>query len=446
MFTYTNKFISRIFNFKFLVHAISLALLIGAQTGFSQIPVVTVQLTNPEYDCSREEYCVDAEFLSNEPGTSVFAMNIRFFYDDSILEFVSFSDFQGGYAAMTPNPPYINTSNSAGPAMFNFAGPATFVNGAMQLANPSAPTILLDSVVGTMLFRICFTVDGENVDPQSFCPSIVLDLEADPSNGGYLGGSEGIVITVEDPGPLDSQPSTENVVQFNWMYTGSGTAPFGEPVEEACIAYGSLECAIVLPLSITCRTNNTVIKSTTAGGCGALSYAWTVQGGGATIRSGQGTPQITISVGSAPATVVLMVTDAAGNLAADTEIIRCVARRGAEIITEAVPAEVEWDLNFQRLKDYDIKPKADNNLQQFNLWPNPANETINLSWTSAFDDKIQVQLSNSVGQLVLTDQIAVVTGHNLHVLNVANLPDGSYMLVVQNKLESQVKNVIILRK
>ena len=446
MRTSRRKFKNRISIFRFLLHAISLFIITGGiQTGFSQMPVVTVQLTNPAYDCTTEQYCVDVEFLANEPDISVYLMNIRFFYDDNVLEFAAFTDFQGGYAPMIPNPPLINTSNSAGLAMFNFAGPAEYVNGAMHLANPSESTILLDSIEGTMLFKICFTVDDENADPQSFCPSIVLDLEVNPSNGGYLGGSDGIVITVENTGPVDSRPSTENVVQYNWMYTGSGAAPFGEPVEDACIAFGSLACDIILPLSILCRPNTTVISSIATGGCGSLSYAWTVQGGGASIRSGQGTPQISVVVGHGPATIVLMVTDEAGSLCASTNIIRCASRREAVYNTEAVEAEAIWDHGFSSMQDDSIVIRTDDVLQQFKLWPNPANEAIHLRWASAFEYIIHIRLTNSIGQIVFSDKIAVGIGKNDHMISVREFPVGSYVLDILTDFERQTQFVVIVR-
>ncbi|MBK9982801.1 MAG: T9SS type A sorting domain-containing protein [Saprospiraceae bacterium] len=217
-------------------------------TAHSQTPLVTVRFANPAYTTATNQYCVDVEFKADTTDLQVFGMNVRFFYDDDVLEFAGFSDFKGGYDAVTPNPPYIVTS-SAGPALFNFTGPADFVNGAIQLVNMDSTPIILDTILWTKIYQICFVVDDPNPNVLSFCPSLIWDMEQDPENGGYLNGDDGVVITCIDPDPLlESQISTENVVQFNWMYTGSGTAPFGEPIENACIP-------LTPPLVITAPLN-----------------------------------------------------------------------------------------------------------------------------------------------------------------------------------------------
>ncbi len=176
-------------------------------------------------------------------------MNVRFFYDDFALELIGFSDFQGGYGAVTPNPPYVNTYN-VGPAFFGFTGAAEFVNGAIQIVNTNAPPIILGTANWTKIFQVCFNVDDPNPNEESFCPSLVWDLEQNPANGGYLTGDEGVVITIKQPSPgTGSEPVTENVDQFNWMYTGTGSAPFGQPVQEDC---APLTAPVVAWLTMTC--------------------------------------------------------------------------------------------------------------------------------------------------------------------------------------------------
>lgn len=215
-------------------------------SSFGQTPVITVRFSNPQNDCISEEYCLDVEFLSNLTNVEVFGMNVRFFYDDDVLELVNFRDFQGGYGPVAPDPPIITTSTPAGPALFNFPGPAEFVNGAMQLVNSGAPPIILDTSSWTKLFQICFLVDDPNANLDTFCPSIVWDLEQNPANGGFLSGDDGVVITTVDPDPNnESLPSQEEVVQFNWEYSGNGTPPFGQPVETTC---SNINCALPLNL------------------------------------------------------------------------------------------------------------------------------------------------------------------------------------------------------
>jgi hypothetical protein len=116
----------------------------------------------------------------------------------------------------------------------------------MQLINSNATPILLDTGEWTKIFQICFMVDDPNANLDTFCPSVVWDLEQNPENGGFLSGDDGVVITVDDPDPNnESLPTDENVVQFNWMYTGNGTPPYGQPVDSTC---SNINCTLPLTL------------------------------------------------------------------------------------------------------------------------------------------------------------------------------------------------------
>jgi hypothetical protein len=212
----------------------------------AQTPVVTVRFTNPQNDCPTGEYCLDVEFKADIPDQEVFGMNVRFFYDDQILELIDFRDFQGGYGPVEPDPPIIFTSAPAGPALFNFPGPAEFINGAIQLVSTGPPPIYLGTDNYTKLFQICFEVDGPIPNLDTFCPAVVWDLEQDPANGGFLSGDDGVVITIVDPDPNnESYAANENVEQFNWEYIGNGSPPFGQPQEMVC---SNINCA--LPVSL----------------------------------------------------------------------------------------------------------------------------------------------------------------------------------------------------
>jgi hypothetical protein len=231
---------------KFLCWPFLIGLTGSGSAIIGQTPVVTVRFANPQNDCATQEYCLDVEFKANMPDLEVFGMNVRFFYDDDILELIDFRDFQGGYGPVAPNPPASSTSIPAGPALFNFEGAAEFINGAMQLVSTGPPPILLDTLEWTKLFQICFNVDGINGNLDTFCPPVVWDLEQDPQNGGFLAGDDGVVITVTDPDPNnESLPSNENAAQFNWEYIGNGTAPYGQPVELVC---SNINCALPLTL------------------------------------------------------------------------------------------------------------------------------------------------------------------------------------------------------
>jgi len=214
-----------------------------AMADTSPLPEVSVRFANPQFDCFTQKYCLDVEFKSNTPGLQLFGMNVRFYYDDSVLEYISMGDFEEGYAS--PYPPQITTDNPACADLFGFDGPLEWFNGTVQLVSSSP--VYISTTGWTKLFNICFHVDGPyELGVENFCPSIVWDLQLDTEAGGYQNGDDGVVMTIVDPLDLqDSAPVDENVVQFNWEYDITGN-PYGTPKSMVCI---SKICGYEVPLS-----------------------------------------------------------------------------------------------------------------------------------------------------------------------------------------------------
>jgi len=218
-------------------------------TGFlaaaqSPLPVVTVRFNNPQYDCPTQTYCLDVEFKSNSDAASqqLFGMNVRFYYDDNILEFLSLGDFSPGWA-MT-DPPVIETGPPGSGNNFGITGPLEWFNGTVNLVD--FPSVDLTTEY-QKLFNVCFHVDDPNsVKIDEFCPSVIWDLQLDPEMGGFQLGDDGVVITLVDYiGGNESTPTTENVEQFNWQYDLIGDM-YGHTVKTVCI---STICGYVIPLS-----------------------------------------------------------------------------------------------------------------------------------------------------------------------------------------------------
>jgi hypothetical protein len=227
------------------VYTLMLALILAAGVqSFAQMPTLTVRFNNPQYDCPTQTYCLDVEFISDVPDQQLFGINVRFFYDDDILEYISMGDFAQGYSS--PIPDQIVTGGAGSGADFNIAGPLEWFNGYVEKTGVSP--IILSTSEWTKLFKVCFHVDDPNsLNIEEFCPTIVWDLEYNPDNGGYLNGDDGVVMTVVTTIPnQDSAPTMENVVQFNWQYNPSDVAPFGFPVNVICI---STICGFVIPVS-----------------------------------------------------------------------------------------------------------------------------------------------------------------------------------------------------
>ncbi|MBP6871340.1 MAG: hypothetical protein KBC43_04980 [Bacteroidales bacterium] len=211
-------------------------LLIASSTGFSQYPTVTVRFNNPEYVCATQTYSLDVEMQCDSANKRLHGMNVRFFYDDDVLEFTSFTEIIAAYGLTIPNPPEI-TTDSTGLSMelFGIEGNYEYVNGAIKVVS-STPVTYLPTNGWTKIFAVNFHVDDPEVFQDStFCPAVIWDLQEDPSLGGMIGGG-GVCITLVKVYPNITSPATEHVNQFNWQYDYIPGLPYGLPAETNCIS------------------------------------------------------------------------------------------------------------------------------------------------------------------------------------------------------------------
>lgn len=174
---------------------------------FCQLPVITTRFANPAFADENKIYCLDVEFQSDTPGQILYGMNVRFFYNDSVLEFNSFENFTEGYGPMSPYPPKVTNGNRF---LQDDRISADYVNGAIQLFAPIALPISTDG--WTRIFSVCFTVDDTMYfqDHQAV-PELIWDLK-DETKGSFLPGSEGMVITLTDDSDRKIKPATEKVI------------------------------------------------------------------------------------------------------------------------------------------------------------------------------------------------------------------------------------------
>ncbi|HEY3384878.1 MAG TPA: hypothetical protein VGK46_00120, partial [Saprospiraceae bacterium] len=238
---------------------------------------IIVRFSNPQFDIPSEEYCVDVEFQSLGDDEELFGMNVRFFYEESVLELIDFRDFQGAYDVVG-TPILFTSPPTFGYDYFGLGVPGNsaidFVNGAIQLTDENSPPLIISSTGWTKLFQVCFTIDAPDPDSLHFCPSIIWDLEQNPANGGYLSGDDGVVITLTTEVIGVTEAADEQVVQYNWEYIGNGSAPpFGQPVETDCNNISFLPpFVITCPANIVVGCNESTLpestgEATATGGC-----------------------------------------------------------------------------------------------------------------------------------------------------------------------------------
>jgi hypothetical protein len=212
------------------------------------IPEVAVRFTNPVFECPTENYCLDVEFkCENVPDQIIYGVNVRFMYDDDILEYLGMSDFHMNYEGQTIDvvtyPPQVSP-------YFGFDGPVEWVNATVTVNTNQNPLYLTSQWV--KLFKVCFHVDDPNsLSLLEFCPSVVWDRKLNPpppdeGNSGVFPGDDGVVITVVDQTYMqDSSPTDEIVVQFNWEYDQTEQV-LGWPVPIECV---TTICGYIIPVS-----------------------------------------------------------------------------------------------------------------------------------------------------------------------------------------------------
>lgn len=202
------------------------ALSVAAQ----QIPVVTARFSNPQYDCYTQTYSVDVDFQSDVPNKRIFGVNLRYAYDSQVLQFIEAKNFASGYGLAST--PAVTTGNAhSGAAFFGFSGPLTYWNGNLQLLNPYATPTPISPGAWTRILSLSFqVVDAGALLENTLSPCLVWEKKQNPEEGGFFGGSEGLVVTLlESLVPLKTSPTTEHVVQFNWSYTEEQESYFGYP-------------------------------------------------------------------------------------------------------------------------------------------------------------------------------------------------------------------------
>jgi len=210
---------------------------------FSQsLPQIEARFANPSYNKETRTYYLDVELHSKTSAEQLFGMNLRFFYDASLLEFQRMDQFHQGYGILGNAPkPTVGTEQS-GIQLFGFTNATAYINGGVQLLDDRFPLqITTDSWVKA--FRVCFKVPAITLNKESFCPSVIWDVEAAKGQGGFLPGSAGLVITVVEKNRstrFATAPTEVSAIQFNWVYDTEVGLPHGSKVSSDCIPLGPL--------------------------------------------------------------------------------------------------------------------------------------------------------------------------------------------------------------
>lgn len=206
------------------------------------MPGISVRFANPQFDVESRTYFLDVEMRAAEAPQHLFGMNLRFFYDASVLEFRQLDQFHAGYGIQGEAPKVFVGNSSSGALLFSFPQAAGYVNGAVQLLNDHSP-MTIPANQWVKAFRAAFLAPSHLVGQESFCPSLVWDMKPGLRAGGFLPGSDGLLVTVLETDPNTREttaPTIATGLAFNWEYSDFAGMPYGAAFSEVCIPLGAL--------------------------------------------------------------------------------------------------------------------------------------------------------------------------------------------------------------
>ena len=199
---------------------------------------ISTRFAQARYDANAQTYSLDMEMKSQGSRQYLFGLNLRFFYDASVLEFTSVSDLPAVYELLGGQPKVFKGNADSGYKLFDLQESAAYVNGAIQLIKEDAP-LEITPYQWTKVGKLNFKLAGDLTQGARFCPTVIWDLQGSAQNGGFLPGSDGVVITVLENNPATPQvsaPANVSAQPFNWAYDNSEQKPYGKPLNQECFS------------------------------------------------------------------------------------------------------------------------------------------------------------------------------------------------------------------
>lgn len=198
---------------------------------------VQVRFANPQFDKQTQTYSLDVEMRSNSEGDQLFGMNVRFFYDASMMEFTSIGDFAEGYRVLGAAPKAHKGNSLSGSQLFRLYESVAYINTAIQLMEEDTPAKMSVNK-WTYYFKVYFKVAELELENKKFAPSVIWDVRSTHKGGGYFKGSDGALVTLIEKDPTTRQtssPANLEGLPFNWVQTNSWEAPYGYPLAQTVL-------------------------------------------------------------------------------------------------------------------------------------------------------------------------------------------------------------------
>lgn len=205
------------------------------------LPRIEARFNNPVYDRASRTYFLDLELNSKDAPEILYSMGLRFFYDASLMEFQKMDQFHQGYAVSGNAPTDVHGNDQSGQQLFDFSHAAAYVSGLVSWVDERFP-LQIKTNSWVKVLRVSFKVPVTILNKANFCPSVILDLQQDYHQGGFI-GSAGLVITVADDtrrSRYSSAPTIPSIIPFNWKYSAEPGMPFGKIVSSDCVPVGEV--------------------------------------------------------------------------------------------------------------------------------------------------------------------------------------------------------------
>lgn len=267
------------------------------------------------------------------------------------------------------------------------------------------------------------------------CKSVSPGLPAVPAT--ITGGTNGLC---NQTMPF-STPMVAGVTSYNWTAPGTvngngnnavtidfGALTTGQVCVSASNACGTsnTRCTAVkgapnTPASITATPNtwcpNTAgveFNANIANVTGAYTLSWTYPETSANYVSGGGnSSSLTLDWTTGNGAVMLMASNSCGS---GTKVFNVVLDNCREAGIETA--------------------------KQMNVYPNPANDMVNISYQSTATELIKVSLIDYSGKLVINQNVQVTSGMNNYTLDVSKMAPGVYMLNIQSENGNMQRKLI----
>lgn len=200
---------------------------------------VSIKFDNPDYDAVSQLYTVDI-MLKASNRQVLYGINLRFFYDATLMKFHSVDHFAPGYDFIGKGAnPVIGTPRS-GVELFDLDGAVGYINGGIQMLEKDHP-LILDPSRWNKLARATFTLSELVQEGATFCPAIIWDQKTAGYEGGILQGNDGVVVTVEEHDRstrVESSPTYTVAEPFNYTFYRMDQRPYGSASGDNCITIG----------------------------------------------------------------------------------------------------------------------------------------------------------------------------------------------------------------